>query len=77
MDFIALVGMKTDIRYLLRPNLRDENDNMFMELAFASDSRFIITMNKRDFKYKPELKLDEIEVLTPAEFVRMWREEYE
>lgn len=76
LDFIALIGIKTDIRFLLRPNLRDENDNIFMELAFASDSQFIITKNIRDFVYNPELKLDEIQIVTPAEFMRRWRERY-
>ena len=76
LDFIALVGIKTDIRFLLRPNLRDENDNIFMELAFASDSKFIITKNIRDFTYKPELKLDEIQIVTSAEFMDRWRKYY-
>ncbi len=73
MDFIALVGVKTDIRFLLRPNLRDENDNMFMELAFASDSRYIVTKNIRDFTYRPELRLDEIQIITSADFMKNWR----
>jgi putative PIN family toxin of toxin-antitoxin system len=70
LDFIALVGIKTDIRFLLRPNLRDENDNIFMELAFASNTSFIITRNVRDFIHRPELKFDEIQIRTPAEFLQ-------
>ncbi|MBN2873507.1 MAG: putative toxin-antitoxin system toxin component, PIN family [Spirochaetales bacterium] len=76
LEFIALVGARTDIRYLLRPNLRDESDNIFMELAFASDAKFLITKNIRDFTYKPELKLDEIQIVTPAEFMHRWRDDY-
>lgn len=76
LDFIAFVGVKTDIRFLLRPNLRDENDNIFMELAFASDSKFLITKNIRDFTYNTELKLDEIQIVTPAEFMEIWRKFY-
>lgn len=76
LDFIAFIGVKTDIRFLLRPNLRDENDNIFMELAFASDAKFIITKNIRDFTYNPELKLDEIQIVTPAEFMERWRKYY-
>jgi len=76
LDFIALVGVKTDIRYLLRPNLRDENDNMFMELAFASDCQYIITRNVKDFVYEPELRLEGIEIVTPSEFLHTWRKEY-
>ena len=74
LDFIALVGAKTDIRYLLRPNLRDEADNMFMELAFASDSRFIITKNVRDFTHNADLRFEEIEIVTPAGFLNKWRD---
>ena len=76
LDFIALVGQKTDIHYLLRPNLRDENDNIFMELALASDSRYIITKNIKDFTCNPDLKLDEIGIVTSAEFLKEWRERY-
>jgi len=76
LDFIALIGIKTDIRFLLRPNLTDENDNMFMELAFASDVEYIITKNIKDFTYKPDLRFDEIQIVTPAEFITIWREHY-
>ena len=74
LDFIAFIGIKTDIRFLLRPNLQDENDNIFMELAFASDSRFLITKNVRDFINNSELKFDGIKVVTPAEFMKKWRD---
>jgi len=76
LDFIAFIGVKTDIHYLLRPNLRDENDNIFMELAFASDSRYIITKNIKDFTYRPELKLEEIQIVSSSEFLKKWREKY-
>lgn len=71
LDFIALVSVKIDIDFLLRPNLQDENDNMFMELAFASDSRFLITKNIRDFVNNAELKFDGIQIITPADFMKM------
>jgi putative PIN family toxin of toxin-antitoxin system len=73
LDFIALVGIKTDITFLLRPNLRDEKDNIFMELAFTSDSHFLITKNIRDFTYKPELRLEEIQIVNSADFMKYWR----
>jgi putative PIN family toxin of toxin-antitoxin system len=77
LDFIALIGVKTDIRYLLRPNLRDENDNIFLELAFASGSQYVITKNIRDFTYRPELKFEEIDILTPSAFMELWRKQYD
>jgi putative PIN family toxin of toxin-antitoxin system len=73
LDFIALVGIKTDITFLLRPNLRDEKDNIFMELAITSDSHFLITKNIRDFTYKPELRLEEIQIVNSADFMKYWR----
>jgi len=76
LDFIAFIGVKTDIHYLLRPNLRDDNDNIFTELAFASDSRYIITKNIRDFTYSTELKLEEIQVVSSSDFLKKWREHY-
>jgi len=77
LDFIVLIGEKTDIRYLLRPNLRDENDNMFIELAFASDARYLITKNIGDFTIKPELILEGVTIITPADFMKLWRNPYE
>ena len=73
LDFVALVAVKTDIRYLLRPNLQDENDNIFAELAFASGAQFLITRNVRDFKNNAELILDSFEVVNPHEFLVKWR----
>jgi len=70
LDFIVLVGIKTDIRFLLRPNLRDENDNIFLELAFASNTSFFITKNVRDFLHKPDLIFREIQIRTPADFLQ-------
>lgn len=40
LDLLALLAQKHSIYYLLRPNLPDENDNIFVECAFASDSDY-------------------------------------
>lgn len=77
LDFVALIGEKTDIRYLLRPNLRDENDNMFVELAFASNARYLITKNIGDFTIRTELTLEGITIITPSDFMKLWRNHYE
>lgn len=76
LDFIAMVGIKTDINYLLRPNLRDEGDNKFIELAFAGDARTVITKNVRDFLYNPALRFEDIRIVTPSDFLREWRTRY-
>jgi putative PIN family toxin of toxin-antitoxin system len=77
LRFIAYIGKPITIHYLMRPNLTDEDDNMFVDLAFASNSRFLITSNLADFTQQTELKFDSFEVVTPAQFVRWWRKRYE
>ena len=56
-----------EIFYLWRPNLNDKNDDFLIELAVASNSKAIITDNKRDID-SAELKFD-FEVFTAEEFL--------
>jgi len=56
-----------EIFYLWRPNLKDEDDNFLVELAVASNSRVIISENKKDFE-SSKLIFD-FEVLTAKEFL--------
>jgi putative PIN family toxin of toxin-antitoxin system len=56
-----------EIFYLWRPNLNDKNDDFLIELAVASNSKAIITDNKRDID-SGELKFD-FEVFTAEEFL--------
>ncbi|PKA10411.1 putative toxin-antitoxin system toxin component, PIN family [Leptospira meyeri] len=77
LDFLAFVATPFSINYLLRPNLSDENDNIFVELAFASNSRFLITSNVKDFNLKNDLKFDSFKVITPTDFAKFWRLNYE
>ncbi|TGM74265.1 putative toxin-antitoxin system toxin component, PIN family [Leptospira mtsangambouensis] len=77
LDFLAFVATPFSINYLLRPNLTDENDNLFVELAFASNSRYLITSNIKDFNLKSELKFDSFKVITPTDFAKFWRLNYE
>ncbi len=77
LDFLAFVATPFSINYLLRPNLSDENDNIFVELAFASNSRYLITSNIKDFNLKNELKFDSFKVVTPTDFTKFWRLNYE
>ncbi|EOQ94809.1 putative toxin-antitoxin system, toxin component, PIN family [Leptospira wolbachii serovar Codice str. CDC] len=77
MDFLVFVATPFSINYLLRPNLADENDNLFVELAFASNSRFLITSNIKDFNQNKDLKFDSFKVITPTDFTKLWRLNYE
>ena len=56
-----------EIFYLWRPNLNDKDDDFLIELAVASNSKIIITENKKDL-ISGELKFD-FEILTPKEFL--------
>jgi putative PIN family toxin of toxin-antitoxin system len=70
--YIAFVGKVYDPHYLYRPNLGDESDNMFVELAVASQSDYLITNNTKDYK-NAELKFEGLKILTPSDFVKIWR----
>jgi len=76
LKFIAYVGKPIPIHFLMRPNLRDENDNMFVDLSFASNARYLIPQNIKDFTKRTELKFDQFKIITPAEFVRYWRQHH-
>ena len=76
LQFIAAVGRPTHISYIWRPNLKDEADNMVLELAIASRSQYLITRNIRDFTKAADLKEFDIKIVTPYEFLKNWREKY-
>ena len=73
LRFIAYISKVYEIFFLLRPNLKDEKDNKIVELAVTSQSDYLITSNIRDFK-KAELKFDQLRIITPGNFVKMWRD---
>ncbi len=73
LRFISYVSKKYEPRYLFRPNLKDENDNIFVELAVVSQSQYLITQNLKDFR-NSELKFDCFRTLTPSDFLKIWRE---
>ena len=77
LSFLAYVGRPFDTHFLFRPNLRDEDDNIFIELAIASNSKYIITSNVRDFTKNTQLKFLDHQIITPADFVKKWRKENE
>ena len=75
LRFIAYIGRAYNTYFLFRPNLTDEADNMFIELAVTSGSDYIVTNNIKDFK-NAELKFDGLGIITPSEFVKKWRGRY-
>ncbi len=73
MQFLATVGRPTNVVYTWRPNLRDEGDNMFIDLARASGSEYLIAGNTRDVMLDVDLKNEDIRVVTPGAFMNHWR----
>ena len=67
LDYICLISEERKIFYLWRPFLSDPKDDMFLELAVESESDFIITFNKKDFKGSEKFG---IKTLTPKEFLK-------
>ena len=76
LDLLVLLAEKHAIFYRLHPNLLDENDNLFVECAFTSNSHYLVTSNIRDFR-RSELKSYPFKVVTPGDFYYLWRNEYE
>ncbi len=72
LRFIAYVGKPYKTYFLFRPNLKDEKDNMVVELVIMSQSDYLVTSNTKDFK-NAELKFDQLKIVTPSEFVKIWR----
>jgi putative PIN family toxin of toxin-antitoxin system len=52
------------VYYLWRPNLPDEDDNLFLELAVASRVQRLVTHNRRDF-LRAELRFPWLRILSP------------
>jgi len=72
LSALAFNGKEVSIYYRLRPNLKDENDNMVFECAANFGASTIITHNIRDFR-NPELGAYQIDILTPGEFINRIR----
>ena len=68
LDMICKTSNKCEIFFLWRPQLRDPKDDHILELAIESQSKYIITYNKKDFKGIDKFG---IEVLTPKEYLEL------
>lgn len=67
LRYLASLSHLQDVHYLWRPFLRDPDDDMVLELAVASGSRYIVTHNVKDFRRSRELGVDAI---TPGSFLQ-------
>lgn len=66
LRYLASVAHLQDVYYLWRPFLRDPNDDMVLECAVASGSKYLVTHNVRDFLRSAELG---VLAITPADFL--------
>ena len=66
LDYLLSKSNIREIFYLWRPFLKDPKDDLVLEVAVESQSEYIITFNKKDFKGIGKFG---IEVLTPKEFL--------
>ena len=66
--YLASIAHLQDIYYLWRPVLRDPNDDMVLECAVASGSRYLLTHNVKDFSGTRTLG---VHAMTPADFLRL------
>ena len=62
LGFLCSVAQQQKIFYLWRPGLPDPKDDMVLELAVASQTRYVVTYNGMDFAAAKRLGL---QVLTP------------
>lgn len=60
---------EVDVRYLWRPNLKDEGDNFILEIAVAAWPCTIVTHNPKDF-VNAELRFPQIALSTPGKLLQ-------
>ncbi len=66
LDYILSKSSIREIFYLWRPYLKDPKDDLVLEIAVESQSKYIITFNIRDFNGVEKFG---IKALTPQEFM--------
>ena len=66
LDYICHASNHHKINYLWRPFLKDPKDDFVLELAVKSESQYIITFNKKDFK---NISMFRVTAVTPWEFL--------
>ncbi len=67
LDYFLSKSKIHEIFYLWRPILKDQKDDLVLELAVKSQSKYIVTFNKKDFKESEKFG---IIAVTPYEFMK-------
>lgn len=66
---LVAVATEIDVRYLWRPNLRDEGDNFVLEIAVAAWPCPIVTHNVSDFS-RAEFRFPQVVTCTPGQLMQ-------
>ena len=67
LNYILSKSSIRKVFYLWRPILKDPKDDLVLEVAVESQSKYIITFNKKDFKGCEKFGL---KAVTPQEFMK-------
>jgi len=70
LRYLAGQSHLQEIHFLWRPFLRDADDDMILELAFAAGCRYLVTHNVKDFYGAEQLG---VTVVSPGEFLKLTR----
>lgn len=70
LRYLASQSHLQEIHFLWRPFLRDADDDMVLELAFAAGCRHIVTHNVKDFRGSEQLG---VTALSAREFLNLIR----
>ena len=66
---LVVSAQEVEVRYLWRPNLKDEGDNFILEIAVAAWPCTIVTHNLKDF-VRAELRFPQIALRTPGQVLQ-------
>ena len=66
LEALLALAHRSEVFYLWRPNLQDEEDNFVLEAAVATNA-LVVTKNIADFQ-RGELKFPDLVILTPQQF---------
>jgi hypothetical protein len=67
LDYLCAHALAVEVHYLWRPSLADADDEMVLEAAIASGSRWIVTHNIKDFAGASGFG---IHAITPGRFLK-------
>jgi len=71
LRYLAGQSHLQEIHFLWRPFLRDANDDMVLELAFAAGCGYLVTHNVKDFHGAEQLG---VTAIPPREFLKLTRQ---